>query len=78
MLTPKEKAKQILELFRNATDGIAAYDYDSVNFQCAFILVREMFECSQGANYYLEVKKELELIKSNQFNIKRIKYISES
>ena len=35
MKTPKEKALELIEIFTNETDGIAAYDYSKVYIECA-------------------------------------------
>ena len=40
----KLKAKELVERFKKATDGIAAYNYDDVNKQCALIAVDEIIE----------------------------------
>ena len=43
-MTPKEKANELIEIFKNETDGIAAYNYDNVNIQCALICVDEIIQ----------------------------------
>jgi hypothetical protein len=40
-MTPKEKAQELVNKFRQQTDGIAGYNYDNVNKQCALIAVDE-------------------------------------
>lgn len=41
-MTPEEYAKELVDKFRKETDGIAGYNYDSVNLQCALIAVDEI------------------------------------
>jgi translation elongation factor EF-4 len=70
-MTPKEKAKQLYDKFKEETDGIAGYNYDSVNIECALIAVNEILEDREEIDgmrvindpYWLEVKKEIESFK---------------
>lgn len=70
-MTPKEKAKQLYDKFKEETDGIAGYNYDSVNIECALIAVNEILEDREEIDgmrvindpYWLEVKKEIENFK---------------
>ena len=70
-MTPKEKAKQLYDKFKKETDGIASYNYDSVNIKCALIAVNEILEDREEIDgmrvindpYWLEVKKEIENFK---------------
>ena len=74
-MTPKEKAVELVDKFRQQTDGIAGYNYDDVNKQCALIAVDEIFEFmkmddeytktvsnanSKWVDYWQEVKHEIE------------------
>lgn len=43
-MTPKEKAEILIQMFRNVTDGIAGYNYDAVNKECALVLVEEVIK----------------------------------
>ena len=45
-MTPQEKAKQLYDKFKEETDGIAGYNYDSVNIKCALIAIDEIIESS--------------------------------
>ena len=71
-MTPKEKAKQLYDKFKEETDGIAGYNYDSVNIECALIAVNEILEDREEIDgmrvindpYWLEVKKEIENFKN--------------
>ena len=66
-MTPKEKAQQLYDKFKEETDGIAGYNYDSVNIKCALIAVNEILEDREEIDgmrvindpYWLEVKKEI-------------------
>ena len=70
-MTPKEKAKELYDKFKEETDGIAGYNYDSVNIECALIAVNEILEDREEIEgmrvindpYWLEVKKEIENFK---------------
>ena len=70
-MTPKEKAKELYDKFKEETDGIAGYNYDSVNIECALIAVNEILEDREEIDgmrvindpYWLEVKKEIENFK---------------
>jgi len=66
-MTPKEKAKELVDKFRQQTDGIAAYNYDNVNKQCALIAVYEIIDSIDNEHvsdifteYWQEVKQEIE------------------
>ncbi len=69
-MTPKEKAEELVNKFRQQTDGIAGYNYDNVNKQCALIAVDEIINSRpaitdsqiQYKNYWQEVKTEIEKI----------------
>lgn len=43
-LTPEEQAEELINTFRKITDGIAAYDYDMVNIQCAIAAVDKILK----------------------------------
>ena len=70
-MTPKEKAKELVDKFRQQTDGIAGYNYDNVNKQCALIAVDEIIkseprspsdvdwdDCGGTHQYYYEAQRE--------------------
>jgi hypothetical protein len=74
-MTPKEKAEELVDNFRQETDGIAGYNYDNVNKQCALIAVYQILNsnykntltdlcykltCNELDNYWEEVKQEIE------------------
>jgi hypothetical protein len=72
-MTPKEKAVELVNKFKNETDGIAGYNYDDVNVQCALIAVDEICEILEDngltfieyhdrttIEYWLQVKQEIE------------------
>ena len=69
-MTPKEKAEELVNKFRQQTDGIAGYNYDNVNKQCALIAVDEILDddmygmeeehFEKRINYWEEVKQEIE------------------
>jgi hypothetical protein len=69
-MAPKEKAEELVNKFRQQTDGIAGYNYDNVNKQCALIAVDEMIEetdtyydtliASERKLFLEEVKQEIE------------------
>ena len=69
-MTPKEKAKKLVNKFRQETDGIAGYNYDSVNVKCALIAVDEILDADwfiptkedsvKWSSYWQEVKQEIE------------------
>ena len=50
-MTPKEKAVELVNKFKNETDGIAGYNYDDVNVQCALIAVDEILELTKRNTY---------------------------
>jgi hypothetical protein len=52
-MTPKEKAKELVDKFRQQTDGIAGYNYDNVNKQCALIAVDEIL--NSNPHIYIEI-----------------------
>ena len=73
-MTPKEKAKELVDKFRQQTDGIAGYNYDDVNKQCALIAVDQILNsnykntltdlcykltCNELDNYWQEVILEI-------------------
>jgi hypothetical protein len=68
-MTPKEKAEELVNKFRQQTDGIAGYNYDNVNKQCALIAVDEILDddmygmeeehFEKRINYWEEVKQEI-------------------
>ncbi len=59
-MKPKNKAKELVNKFREQTDGIAPYNYDDVNKQCALIAVDEMLPlCSPTRIMYKEVNEYL-------------------
>ena len=68
-MTPKQKAKQLYDKFKEETDGIAGYNYDSVNIKCALIAVDEILnddwyiinleDLIARKEYWEEVKKEI-------------------
>jgi peptide subunit release factor 1 (eRF1) len=69
-MTPKEKAEELVNKFRQQTDGIAGYNYDNVNKQCALIAVDVILIdvgakdwsgdiACDGRNYWQEVKQEI-------------------
>jgi hypothetical protein len=70
-MTPKEKAVELVNKFKNETDGIAGYNYDDVNVQCALIAVDEIIEAidfdwmevqnlESEHRYWQQVKEEIE------------------
>ncbi len=52
-MTPKEKAEELVDNFRQQTDGIAGYNYDNVNKQCALIAVDEIL--NSNPHIYTEI-----------------------
>lgn len=62
-MTPQEKAVELVNKFKNETDGIASYNYDDVNVQCALIAVDEVLQnvnlIAIDKEFYEEVKKEI-------------------
>ena len=67
-MTPQQKADELVNKFKKETDGIAGYNYDSVNTKCALIAVDEIINHhsqEQGlyridTYYWQEVKQEIE------------------
>ena len=71
MMTPKEKAKELVSSFKPFCGG---YDGGKINKefakQCALIMVNELIEQQKGYNngsfypnfYWTDVKKEIELL----------------
>jgi hypothetical protein len=67
-MTPKDKAVELVNKFKNETDGIAGYNYDDVNVQCALIAVDVVLSTivstptDYGASwtYWMQVKQEIE------------------
>ncbi len=72
-MIPQEKAKELVNKFRHETDGIAGYNYDSVNIKCALIAVDEIINSNfnedfnghftdlyDAVSYWKEVKEEIE------------------
>lgn len=71
-MKPSERALFILNKFRDVEfemSSFAGFSYGTTylpfdaSLQCAHILVDEMIASSQGADYYLQVKIELNKIK---------------
>jgi hypothetical protein len=64
-MTPKNKAVELVNKFKNETDGIAGYNYDDVNVQCALIAVDEILQeywshNTERRDWWKQVKQEIQ------------------
>jgi hypothetical protein len=57
-MQPKEKAKELYDKFKKETDGIAGYNYDSVNIKCALIAVDECIKAVESDWSFMEIRME--------------------
>lgn len=59
-MTPKEKAKELVNIFSKETDGIAAYNYNQVNIECAKRCAEQVLKSNPAVfkNYEYEIDRK--------------------
>lgn len=59
-MTPKEKSNELISIFSNETDGIAAYDYSRVNIECAKRCAEQVLKHNPAVfkNYEYEIDRK--------------------